>query len=241
MSHPTRYSGAMNKNYTEIAFILDRSGSMESCPDAAIAGFNGFLREQQQAQGLAKLTLVLFDDEYLVPAQSLPVQEVVGLTRETYVPRNSTALLDAIGRTIDELGNRLADLPEQSRPGQVIVTILTDGEENSSRKFTWKDVAAKIKHQTEVYQWTFLFLGANQDAIATAAQMNIGAANSSTYVADAAGSRSSQKSLSRKVRAMRNVAMGIASFMESADAAAPMSDIVAEEDRKERDEEKSGE
>ena len=225
----------MNKNYTEIAFILDRSGSMESCQDAAIEGFNRFLQEQQQAEGLAKLTLVLFDDEYLVPAQSLPVAEIVPLTRETYVPRNTTALLDAIGKTIDDLGARLAVIPEVDRPGQVIVTILTDGLENASQTFTWKDVAAKIKHQTEAYKWTFLFLGANQDAIATAAQMNIGAANAATYVADDAGARSSSSAASRKVRAMRAQAMGDTSEVTIREAASPMRSLLEEEDRKERE------
>ena len=224
----------MNKNYTEIAFVLDRSGSMESCKEAAIEGFNKFLSEQQAEEGHARLTLVLFDDEYLVPFQSVPVKEVVGLNSKTYVPRNSTALLDAIGQTIDDLGARLSQLPEEARPAQVIVTILTDGEENASCKFSWKDVAARIKHQTDAYHWTFLFLGANQDAIATAAQMNIVAANSSGYVADDMGSRSSAVSLSRKVSAMRRKGMGIASQQELVDAEAPMSAIVREEDLKER-------
>ena len=234
MSYPRCYGMAMNKNYTEIAFILDRSGSMKSCQDAAIEGFNRFLGEQQQAKGLAKLTLVLFDDEYLVPAQSLPVAEIVPLTRETYVPRNTTALLDAIGRTIDDLGTRLVEIPDADRPGQVIVTILTDGLENASQTFTWKDVAAKIKHQTEAYKWTFLFLGANQDAIATAAQMNIGAANAATYVADDAGARSSSSAASRKVRAMRAQAMGDTSEVTIREAASPMRSLLEEEDRKER-------
>ncbi len=226
----------MNKNYTELAFILDRSGSMENCQAAAIDGFNRFLDEQQKAEGLAKLTLVLFDDEYLVPARSLPVAEVLPLNKDTYVPRNSTALLDAIGRTIDELGNHLAVLPEKGRPAQVIVAILTDGLENASEKYTWKQVARLIKQQTEQYQWTFLFLGANQDAIATAAQLSIGAANSANYVADAAGSRAVHRSLSRKMRSIRSSAMGSATLQEQADAAAPMSELVEEEDRKERSE-----
>ena len=88
----------MKENYTEIAFILDRSGSMESCADAAIEGFNRFLRDQQEAKGLAKLTLVLFDDEFLVPVRNLPVHEVIPLDGNTYVPRRTTALLDAVGR-----------------------------------------------------------------------------------------------------------------------------------------------
>jgi hypothetical protein len=88
----------MNNHYTEIAFILDRSGSMQSCKEAAIEGFNRFLHEQQKVEGIAKLTLVLFDDEYLVPCRSVPVQEILPLDGYTFVPRNTTALLDAIGR-----------------------------------------------------------------------------------------------------------------------------------------------
>src|SRR4051794_29405259 len=224
----------MKKNYSEIAFILDRSGSMDTCRNAAVDGFNHFLREQQQAEGLAKLTLVLFDDEYLVPVTSVPVQEVVPLTSETYVPRNCTALLDAIGKTINQVGSRLAALPEESRPAQVIVAILTDGLENASREFTWKDVSERIRHQTEAYKWTFLFLGANQDAIATAAQINIGASNAANFSADDVGARVAQVSFSRKVSALRAVSVGEATVAQHLDVAAPMSDIVREEDRKER-------
>jgi Mg-chelatase subunit ChlD len=158
----------MKNHYSEIAFVLDRSGSMGSFRESAIEGFNSFLLEQQQTEGLAKLTLVLFDDEYLVPIDALPVAEILPLNSESYVPRGSTALLDAISQTIDELGARFAALPEQDRPGQVIVAILTDGLENSSQKYTWKQVSRVIKQQTEQYRWTFLFLGANQDAIAAA-------------------------------------------------------------------------
>ena len=224
----------MKNHYSEIAFVLDRSGSMESCREAAIEGFNSFLLEQQEIDGLAKLTLVLFDDEYLVPIDALPVAEILPLNSDSYVPRGSTALLDAIGRTIDELGARLAALPEQDRPGQVIVAILTDGLENSSQNWTWQQIARAIKEQTEQYRWTFLFLGANQDAIATAAQMNIAAANAAAYVADAAGLHASASSLSRKVRALRRVWMGTASVEECQDATAPMSGLIAEEDEKER-------
>ena len=218
-------------NYTEIAFILDRSGSMESCRAAAIEGFNRFLADQQQIEGLGKLTLVQFDDEYLVPVASLPVQEILPLTTETYVPRNSTALLDAVGRTIDELGERLAVLPEDSRPAQVIVAILTDGLENASTRFTWQDIAGRIRHQTDQYKWSFLFLGANQDAIATAAMISITSHDAATYAADQAGSRAAYRTLSRKACAVRRVSAGTASVEELSDAAAPMSEILAEENQ----------
>ncbi|MBA3608769.1 MAG: VWA domain-containing protein [Chthoniobacterales bacterium] len=224
----------MKNNYAEIAFVLDRSGSMNICRDAAIEGFNRFLKEQQQVEGLAKLTLVLFDDEYLVPVNALPVAEVVPLDEETYVPRGSTALLDAIGRTIKELGTRLAALPESDRPAQVIVAILTDGEENSSHNYTWHQLAAAIKRQTEEYRWTFLFLGANQDAIATAAKMNIAAANAASYVQDGPGLRASSRTFARKMKALRSFSMGNPTIEESHDAHAPLSDMIAEEDAKER-------
>jgi hypothetical protein len=221
-------------SYTEIAFVLDRSGSMERCRAAAIEGFNLFLAEQQQVGGLAKLTVVMFDDEYLVPISSIPIQEIVPLTHETFVPRNCTALLDAIGQTIEDLGSRLEKMSAENRPSQVIVAILTDGLENASRRFTWKEVAARIKHQTDAYKWTFLFLGANQDAIATAAQINIAANNAASYFPDRAGSRASHKAFSRKARALRRCLSLAATAQDVADATAPLSNLLREEDGKER-------
>ena len=229
------YHMISNAHYTEIAFVLDRSGSMKSCQQAAIDGFNRFLADQQKAEGLAKLTLVLFDDEYLVSVSSVPVEEVVPITDETYQPRRCTALLDAIGRTIDDLGHRLSALVEKDRPGQVIVAILTDGFENASQRFTWKEISGKIKHQTDIYKWIFLFLGANQDAIATAANLSIVANNAATYVADAAGSKASHAAFSRKVRSLRRASMKIASVSDRLDAEAPLSQVVSEEDSKTRD------
>jgi len=224
-----------NVHYSEIAFVLDRSGSMKSCQQAAIEGFNQFLADQQKTDGLAKLTLVLFDDEYLVAISSIPVEEVVPLTDDTYQPQGCTALLDAIGQTIDDLGWRLAALSEKDRPGQVIVAILTDGLENASQRFTWKEIAGKIKHQTDTCKWVFLFLGANQDAIATAANLSIPANNAANYVADAAGSKAGQAAFSRKMSALRRASMHIASVSERLDAEAPLTQIVSEEDRKSRE------
>ena len=221
----------MNKNLTEIAFILDRSGSMAPVTEAAITGFNEFLRDQQKTEGQARLTLVLFDNEYLVPLDCIPVQEAVALDTTTYIPRGSTALLDAIGTTIDRLGTRISTMPEPDRPRQVIVAIFTYGYENSSEKFTWKDISHKILEQTNTYKWQFLFLGANQDAIATAANLSIAAENASTYVGDNGGTYSSNKAVSRKMSALRKRSSGAnMSAQEHSDAAAPLSVIVEEED-----------
>ena len=193
---------------TEIAFILDRSGSMGAHTGAAIAGFNEFLRDQQSVEGQARLTLVLFDDRIEIPIDNIPVSEVVELDTRTYTTRGSTALLDAIGETVDSFKVRTRDLPPESRPDQVIFAIFTDGEENASRRFTWKDIAGKIRRRQEKQGWQFLFLGANQDAIATAAQMNIHAHNAATASYSADGVQGSARAFSRKARAMRE-AMGM--------------------------------
>ena len=223
----------MNTQLTEIAFVLDRSGSMSTVAESAVAGFNEFLRDQQTAPGRARFTLVLFDDEFLVPIDAKPINEVAPLDSLTYVPRASTALLDAIGRTVDGLGVRLASTAEPDRPGKVIVAILTDGYENASRKYTQHDIAERIRHQREKYGWEFLFLGANQDAIATAAAMNIAAGSAATFQADAAGAKASFKSASRKASALRMRAL-YKSAAPSLDESMPLSEIQAEEDQIER-------
>lgn len=219
---------------TEIAFILDRSGSMESIRPAAIDGFNAFLRDQQAAPDQARFTLVFFESETEARHISIPISEIVPLDHETYIPGGCTALLDAIGETIDQLGRRFAAMPEADRPEHVTVAILTDGEENSSRHFTWGQIADRIKHQTEKYSWEFLFLGAGPDTIATAAQLHIHAANASRFVADEAGQGSAMAGISRKTLASRAKKFGYANQQQLEDEAKPMSDLVREEDEKRR-------
>ncbi|MGB6223029.1 vWA domain-containing protein [Haloferula sp.] len=218
----------MNKHLTEIAYILDRSGSMNDMVEPAIAGFNQFLGEQRRAPGSARFTLVLFDDEYLVPCSSLPIGEVPELDTSTYVPRSMTALLDAIGRTITDIGKRLATTPEPDRPGQVIVAIFTDGLENASTDYDLKKINAMITHQREHYSWEFLFLGATQDAIATAAKMGISRSNASAVEYSRVGIHTSSTSFSRKMSALRNHS---ATGEKSADYSAPMEDIVKDEEK----------
>lgn len=109
------------------------------------------------------------------------LEQVPPLTHETFVPRGMTALLDAIGRTINTTGERLAAMAEEQRPGKVIFVILTDGQENTSREMTLEQINQMITRQTEVYNWDFVFIGANQDAIQTGSQLGIGAGNSLSY------------------------------------------------------------
>lgn len=163
-----------DQNLTEIIAIVDRSGSMSACRNDAIGGFNAMLAEQQQLDvGRCRLTYVQFDHEYDFVHKSKPIQDVPELTWETYVPRGWTALLDAVGRTIQDTGTRFARLPEHKRPGQVVVVILTDGLENDSKEFTKAQVKRMIEHQTHKYNWQFLYLGANQDAFEEAEQLGI--------------------------------------------------------------------
>jgi hypothetical protein len=219
---------------SELAFILDRSGSMESIRQAAIDGYNAFLRDQQAAPGQNRISLVFFDSGIETRCDSIPVAEAVPLDADTYVPNGSTALLDAIGDTIDRLGARLAALAPADRPEHVTLAILTDGEENSSTRYTWHDVSKRIQHQTEKYFWEFLFLGAGEDAIATAAKMHIHAANASQFVADEAGQQAAMASFSRKSISTRARKSGHATVEQLADADAPLESIVREEDQKRR-------
>lgn len=200
---------------TEIAFILDRSGSMASMTSAAIEGFNEFLQGQQQTldnkgQPMpADFTLILFDNEYLPLYHRAPISTVPPLNHESFQPRGSTALLDAIGRCIDELGATLAALPESERPQKVIIAILTDGEENCSHQYSLSGIHEKITHQKNVYSWDFLFLAANQDAISTATRMGVSEACVANFSAEADDIKHIQKSVSFKISAMRKQASSV--------------------------------
>ena len=176
-------------NLTEIAFILDRSGSMHAVRDDAIGGFNAFLESQKAMPGEARFTFVLFDHEYETVMFRKDIGEVEPLTAHTYVPRGSTALLDAIGQTVNAIGAQLAALPESERPSKVIVAILTDGMENASKEFTPLQIAEMVKHQQEIYSWEFIYLGANQDAYAVGGGLGMRKENIANFAATGVGTR----------------------------------------------------
>ena len=166
-----------NPNLTHIAFLLDRSGSMHSIKDDTEGGFNAFIAEQRQQGGECRVTLAQFDNEYEEVYRDLPLAEVPALR---LVPRGSCpARLDRAPRHVDR--ERLALLPEDERPGIVIVGIMTDGHENASREWTHPAVKALIEQQTKTYGWQFLYLGADQDAIEVGSSIGVAAANSMTY------------------------------------------------------------
>ena len=194
----------MKEGLTEIISLVDRSGSMQSILDDAIGGFNTFLRSQQDQPGEAKLSLILFDHEYQIVHQAVDIQQVEPLNQDTYVPRGSTALLDAVGKTIDAVGERLAATAESEKPSQVIVSILTDGYENASQTYSKPKVAEMIQHQTEKYNWAFEFQAANMDAFAAAKELSIVPDRVVQFEATSEGVRDAFDQQSQRISAMRS-------------------------------------
>lgn len=184
------------KNHAEIVFILDRSGSMISIKDDAIGGFNAFVDSQKKVAGTANITLVLFDHEYEKVYDAKDINSVELLTEKTFIPRGNTALLDAIGRSINEVGAKLNALKEDERAEKVIVCIITDGAENASKEFTNEKIKEMIEHQKSKYNWEFAYLGANQDAFATASMYGISRGMTSNFAANAAGTKGAYACLS---------------------------------------------
>lgn len=195
---------------TEITIILDRSGSMQSIASDAIGGFNAFLATQRREPNVGRepgsdatrLTLVLFDDKYEVPYKSIPLTEVPDLTDHTFLPRGSTALRDAIGRTLSKMTRSFAARPVEQKPATIIIAILTDGEENASHEYSAAHIADLIEAKKEL-GWQFIFLAANQDAIATAAALRIDAADALNFVSNQAGTATAFRELSDKVMEKR--------------------------------------
>lgn len=176
----------MDTNLTEIIFLLDRSGSMAGLEDDTIGGFNAFIDKQKRLKGKTIVTTVLFDHEYEILWNGVDANEIK-LTDKEYYVRGSTALLDAVGKTIVDVIHRLAKTNEDEKPGQIIFIITTDGMENSSHEFTYKKIKQLIKHQQEKYDWKFIFLGANIDTGKEADNIGIHKNNAYSFEASESG------------------------------------------------------
>ncbi len=168
----------MNKEKSEVILVLDRSGSMSSIKSDIEGGLKAFLKEQKAQSGECYISLYQFDTEFETVFQVRDIQSIDDIIIN---PRGGTALLDAIGRSSNMVGERLAVTPEDERPGTVMFLILSDGEENSSREFNKTAIKNIIQHQTDVYKWSFTFLGANQDAITNGTDMGFSSNTSLTF------------------------------------------------------------
>lgn len=158
---------------SEIIIVLDRSGSMQERKEETIGGFNSFLTEQKAEPGECRFTLTQFDNEYEVVLDGVPLQEVPALTDATYVPRGFTALLDAIGKTVNVADARIAAMPEDQRPSRVLFVVLTDGMENASREFKKATVFEMVEQQKTKHKWQFVFIGTAQDQIGEAGNLGV--------------------------------------------------------------------
>ena len=182
--------GAMDKgnSLTEVVFILDRSGSMSGLEDDTIGGFNSILKKQREEDGDANVTTILFDDEIEMLHKRVNIKEIKNITSNDYYVRGCTALLDAIGYSINFMIN-VAKNKNEEKAKNVLFIITTDGHENASREYSYEKIKKMITYQKEKYNWKFLFLGANIDAISTAKNFGISKEFASNYMSDEVGTK----------------------------------------------------
>ena len=193
-----------NNNITELVFVLDRSGSMAGLESDTVGGFNSLIKDQKNSEGKAFVTTVLFDTEFIYVHDRADISKVKPLTEKDYVPRGCTALLDAVGMTIQHIAGIHNYARPEDVPSKTIFVITTDGMENASREFRYDTVKKLIEKEQKKYGWEFIFLGANIDAAETAGSMGI--AHASNYKADGKGTKLMYGAVGRAVTCMRESA-----------------------------------
>jgi len=168
-----------------------------------ISGFNGLLNKQRNEEGEALITTVLFDHEYELLHDRINVKSIQNISENEYYVRGSTALLDAIGLTIDKIGNVQKMTRVEDRADKVLFVITTDGMENSSRKYNYARIKKMIQHQKRKYQWEFIFMGANMDAIGMASKFGIDSNRAVNYHSDKKGTQLNYESMNKVVSNLR--------------------------------------
>ena len=194
----------MKNNLTELVFILDKSGSMAGLEADTIGGFNAMLKKQQKADGDAYVTTVLFNHDYELLHDRIHVKGISAMTDEDYEVGGTTALLDAIGFTIQKIKNVQKRTSESQRAEKVLFVITTDGMENASCEYTVEKIKKMIRVQKEKYDWQFIFLGANIDAVTTAAKFGIEEDFAVDYHADEIGTQLNYEAVSEAVSNLRS-------------------------------------
>lgn len=196
----------MKKNFTEVVFIIDRSGSMSGLEKDTIGGFNSMLAKQSHEPGEAYVSTVLFDDSSEVLHDRVKLAEVPFMTEEDYYVRGCTALLDAIGGAIHHIGNIHKYAREEDRPDKTLFIITTDGMENASRWYSYERVKGMIERQQSKYGWEFIFIGANIDSIGEAARLGIRPGRAVNYVNDSEGVEAVYGTVGMAMSAVMNAA-----------------------------------
>lgn len=199
----------MKIGLTEIIFIVDRSGSMESIRKDMIGGFNSFLKEQRKVPTECKVSFYQFDAQHPVVEtvyEQLLLESVPNLSKETFVPRGGTPLYDAVARVLKQVEQRFGKTESTERPEKILVVCITDGEENSSVEWSAQQVKQMIEHKQEKEGWGFVYLGANQDAWAVGGNLGFDKGSTLGYVASAKGTNQMWQSLSTQTVKYRSTA-----------------------------------
>lgn len=189
MQYTSSSSPATNPDLAELVFIIDKSGSMAGLEDDTVGGFNAFVDDNRHIEGTAVLTTVLFDTGCTTLYDRVDLREVKPLTRADYRPGGCTALLDAVGATLEYIARIQGYMPAGYKPGKTIVAITTDGHENASARYTYPQVKRLIEECQAECGWEFLFLGANIDVAAEAGRLGIPQERAAAYTCDDAGTR----------------------------------------------------
>ena len=198
----------MNKNLTEIVYILDRSGSMGGLEEDTIGGFNSMMEKQKKADGEAIVSTVLFDDVCEVLHDRVPLDKIGKMTDEQYFVRGCTALLDAVGGAIRHIGNVHKYAREEDRPAKTIFVITTDGMENASKNYSYDKIRKMVKKQQKKYGWEFIFIGANIDAYAEAQRLGVRKDRAVNYVHDEIGTAKVYAGVSKAVCGFMSISDG---------------------------------
>lgn len=193
----------MKKNLTELVFILDKSGSMSGLEKDTVGGFNSMLKKQQDLEGECRVTTVLFDNRYELLHDRIDIMGINPITEDEYCVGGSTALLDAMGKTISKITAVQKNTEKNYRADKVMFIIITDGEENSSREFSAAQIKKMVEDRKSKYGWEFIFLGANIDAVKTASSFGISPDRASDYVPDKIGTTLNYRVMSETVTAFR--------------------------------------
>ena len=198
----------MKTNLTELVFILDRSGSMSGLESDTIGGFNSMLQKQQAEPGECRITTILFDNQYEVLHDRIDIKAVSPITEREYFVRGNTALLDAVGKTINKIGGVQKNTAEEYRADKVLFVITTDGMENASREFDYGKLKSMIERQKSKYGWEFIFLGANIDAVDVANRFGIERNRAQNFRNDSEGITLNYEVLSQTVSMFREAPRG---------------------------------
>jgi len=193
----------MQKNLTELVFILDRSGSMGGLESDTIGGFNSMLKKQQAQDGECRITTILFDGEYEVLHDRLDLKAVCPITENEYFVRGNTALLDAVGKTINKINNAQRQSKPEYQADKVLFVITTDGMENASREFNYSQIKSMIEKQKNDNNWEFIFLGANIDAVDVANRFGIAKNRAQNFHNDSEGIELNYSSVSDAIGEFR--------------------------------------